>query len=117
MCSEDKLNHITAAVTSGAKEIFGDKLKSVILYGSYARGDYDSESDIDLMVLVDLPKNRLEDFWDPINKIASRLSLESEECTTVSIHEQDTETFDRYLPVLPFFQNVRREGVLLYDRT
>lgn len=33
--------------------IFGSKLKRVILFGSYARGDYDEESDIDVMFLID----------------------------------------------------------------
>lgn len=32
--------------------LYGDRLHGVILYGSYARGDYDDESDIDLMVLL-----------------------------------------------------------------
>ena len=36
------------------KKIYGTYLKSVILYGSYARGDYTSDSDIDIMLLVDL---------------------------------------------------------------
>ena len=35
-------------------EIYGNHLKTVILYGSYARGDYTEDSDIDIMVLLDL---------------------------------------------------------------
>lgn len=32
--------------------LYGDRLNGVVLFGSYARGDYDEESDIDLMVLL-----------------------------------------------------------------
>jgi len=32
--------------------LYGDRLSDVVLYGSYARGDYDDESDIDLMVVL-----------------------------------------------------------------
>ncbi|SOD79762.1 nucleotidyltransferase domain-containing protein [Spirosoma fluviale] len=32
--------------------LYGDRLGDVVLYGSYARGDYDDESDIDLMILL-----------------------------------------------------------------
>lgn len=38
------------------RRIYGTHLKQIILYGSYARGDYRDDSDIDLMVLVDLPE-------------------------------------------------------------
>ena len=34
------------------KRILGENLKKVILYGSYARGDYTENSDIDIMVLT-----------------------------------------------------------------
>ena len=34
------------------KEIYGDALQKVILYGAYARGDFNADSDIDIMILV-----------------------------------------------------------------
>lgn len=40
---------------SSIKDIYGKHIKQIILYGSYARGDFHSDSDIDIMVLVDLP--------------------------------------------------------------
>lgn len=42
------------------QKIYGSHLKSVILYGSYARGDYTPDSDIDIMLLVDLPTEEIE---------------------------------------------------------
>ena len=36
------------------RKIYGHHLKQVILYGSYARGDYTKDFDVDLMLLVDL---------------------------------------------------------------
>ena len=38
-----RINEITQKVLKAAKDTLGDKLDKVILFGSYARGDYDSE--------------------------------------------------------------------------
>ena len=37
------------------RNIFKDDFRMVRLYGSYARGDYNQNSDIDVMVLVNTP--------------------------------------------------------------
>ena len=41
------------------KNIYGSHLRQIILYGSYARGDFCSDSDIDIMILVDLSEVEL----------------------------------------------------------
>ena len=41
------------------QSIYGNMLKTVILYGSYARGDFSPDSDIDIMILVDLDDNEI----------------------------------------------------------
>ena len=40
--------------------IYGKHLKAVILYGSYARGDFRADSDVDIMILVDLTDAELK---------------------------------------------------------
>ena len=52
MCTKRQLNEILERVVGGSKTLFGDNLDSVILFGSYARGDYDDESDIDIMIMA-----------------------------------------------------------------
>ena len=46
MLTETSLDSITIAVKDEALRLFGDKLIRVVLYGSYARGDYEATSDI-----------------------------------------------------------------------
>jgi uncharacterized protein len=45
----------------------GEKLEKVILFGSYARGDYDEESDIDIMVIADIALGEANETRDKIN--------------------------------------------------
>ena len=48
---DKNIEGILAEYVAGVKRIFGNHLKTVILYGSYARGDYNDDSDIDIMIL------------------------------------------------------------------
>jgi predicted nucleotidyltransferase len=58
----------------GLQRLYGDRLKGTYLYGSYARGEADVESDVDvLVVLDDLPSYGLE--LDRTGNLISGLSL------------------------------------------
>ena len=48
--TKERIMEIVNAYVNDARIIFGAKLKSVILFGSCARGDYDDESDIILFL-------------------------------------------------------------------
>jgi len=48
----------------GLIRIYGDRLKGVYLYGSYARGDYREGSDVDVMILLKDYKN----YWDELRQ-------------------------------------------------
>jgi len=111
MCSQATLNQITGRVVDAVKDSLGDKLDKVILYGSFARGDYNEESDIDIMVLADIPREDELKEYNKINCFISRLGLEHDIVITVNI--TDCKTFYEYVDVLPYYMNVQREGVVL----
>ncbi|MDR1135898.1 MAG: nucleotidyltransferase domain-containing protein [Clostridiales Family XIII bacterium] len=105
------LDEITTKIVQAAKDSLGDKLDKVILYGSYARNGYDEESDIDIMVLADIP---LEERWRTylqISELTGYLSLEYD--VLVSINVIDCATFYKYINDLPFYVNVMKDGVEL----
>jgi predicted nucleotidyltransferase len=98
-------------VVEAARSVFGARLRDVVLYGSYARGDYKEWSDVDIMVLADIPN---EDRWKTyqiISKLTSGIDLEYD--ILVSINVTDCATFYKFLKVEPFYQNVQREGVVI----
>lgn len=107
-----ELNQITDTVTKSAKELLGDKLHSVILYGSYARGDYNEDSDIDIMILADVNDEDISYFHRKIWNITSNLSLEHN--ASVSVYIKNKIFFDKWLPTLPFYKNVMKDGIMLY---
>ena len=111
MCSKNTLELLLKETVNGLRGFFGEQLRSVILYGSYARGDYDDESDIDVMALVDMDKNELAAYRRRISNFSCELDMKYD--VVLSVKLQDKATFDRWSAVLPFFQNVKRDGVLV----
>ena len=100
---------ILKEVYEAAHELFGDKLRDVYLYGSYARGDFREDSDVDILVSVDLPPDELASFWRTFAHIGSEVSLEND--VTVSIAWKSYDQFHRYSASLPYYRNVLREGI------
>ena len=109
MCTQSQLTKILTLVDETAKTVFGEKLSAVYLYGSYARGDQSPDSDIDIMVLVDIPRESLSSYKRPFLELTSRLGIEND--TLIAVTLKDTETFYMYLDAVPFYKNVIKEGI------
>ena len=109
MCSKEQLAGIALLLADETRKILGDKLECIILYGSYARGDYDAESDIDIMVRIACDRDELSDYRKIFNKLAGRLSVEND--ISIFITLVDSSSFEKYKNHLPFYENVEREGV------
>ena len=107
--TEEKIKKVTALFTEEAKKIFGEKLKQVILYGSCARGDFQTDSDIDILLLLSVPRENLAFERKKIFAIADALDLEYEVVLAPVL--QSYEVYQTYLPVSSYYQTVQKEGV------
>ena len=112
MCTQNSLQKILGIVTERMKGLFGEKLCSIVLFGSYARGDFEDESDLDVFVMVDMDAETLASYRSEISRFSSRIALEYD--ILLSVILQDKRTFDKWQDTLPFFINVKREGVSVY---
>jgi predicted nucleotidyltransferase len=104
-----KVREILKKVDNKIIEMFGDKLEKVILYGSYARNENTSESDIDVMVLVNEDEYKIREYEDKITDIMVDLSLEYG--VVVSVYAQNAQEYEKQAKILPFLMNVQREGI------
>ena len=93
------------------KDILGDKLSKVILYGSYARGDYRENSDIDIMVLTTLTDNQIMQIKTDIYDLA--FDFQMEYGVDISVLIKNEEHFNYWLGALPFYDNDQKEGDIL----
>ena len=93
------------------KELLGDRVKKIILYGSYARGDFNNNSDVDIMILTDLNEKEIEDYLDKISDIAFDIELDKE--IYISPIIKNVDKYNARINVIPFYMNVQKEGVEL----
>lgn len=98
---------------SKIQKIYGSHLKSVILYGSYARDDYTSDSDVDIMILVDLPEDKMDQYSDALSELGFDYNVEHDIWMMPVV--KNVEHFKHWVFAYPFYKNVQKEGVILYE--
>lgn len=106
------MNHYTEIfkkLVPGLVNIFHDSVISIILYGSVARGSQTDESDIDIAVIV---KSYTKDMHEQMTDLVVDLELEYDKVLSVLLIDYDK--FTEWENVMPFYKNVKKEGVLLW---
>lgn len=101
-----EIRDLLAELKKGLTQIYGDRLKAVILFGSYARGDYQEGSDLDVMIVLSDYQNYGAEI-DRSGELISQLSLESGiSISRVIMKESQWQEDDT-----PLLRNIRVEGV------
>ncbi|MDO4303737.1 MAG: nucleotidyltransferase domain-containing protein [Bacillota bacterium] len=95
------------------RKIYGEHLRQIILYGSYARGDFKPDSDVDIMILVDLPEDKLSMFSDALSEVGFDYNVDYDIWFMPVVKNIDH--FNYWCPAYPFYSNVAKEGILLYE--
>ena len=91
-------------------EIYGEVLVSIILYGSVARGTHTEESDIDIAVMLKNEENA--DMKKRMTDIIVDLELEHNK--VLSVLRIDYEKFKIWEDTMPFYKNMKEDGVVLW---
>lgn len=94
------------------RKIYGSHLRKVILYGSYARGDFHPDSDIDIMILLDITDLDLKEYGTKLSYMTFDFNLDHD--LDIKPIAKNEEHFKKWLDNYPFYANINREGVVLY---
>lgn len=90
------------------RQIYGERFKSLILYGSHARGEATKDSDIDVVVVIEGIRNPARELGK-LSGVVSRISLKYD--TLIALYPISPVDFKHRDS--PLLLNVRREGVPL----
>lgn len=103
----------TAYIMAKIKEavLSVDPDATIILYGSYARGEQREDSDIDILVLTSKEGEKIS--WDEksvITKPVNRVSIDEDVWISTKVYTKEGWRTHR---VTPYYENVNREGIVL----
>lgn len=95
-------------LTQGVVDLFSDSILAIILYGSVARNDNTDESDIVIIIKNEMDDATKERFihW------SAELDLRYDR--VFSIIDIQEENMEKWGNVLPFYQNIQKEGIILW---
>lgn len=109
MCTEIQVSKISKQMLQSYRAVYGENIVSIYLYGSYARGNYTEDSDIDIAAIVkgnriDLQK-KLKLVWD----ISADIGIENDVIISPTVIPY--EEYEKYKEILPYYMNIRKEGM------
>ena len=105
------MEEICRRVVAAYRRAYGDDIEAIYLYGSYARSDYDEDSDIDFAAIVkgerlDVQKKRWQ-LWTDANEI----DLEFDVLTSPMVIS--SKIFEEYKNEVGYYGNIFKEGIRL----
>lgn len=109
MFTQEELSAIASDFAGQIENIFRDKLKSIILFGSYAREEQEEGSDIDIMILVDIDKMAIKNYRAKVVETVTEFEWKYNAIFSPIVQNYDE--FEKYKDASGFFKNVLKEGV------
>ncbi len=88
---------------------YGGRLKKIVLFGSYARGDYTSDSDMDVLIVLEDLNSGYKEISKLVPLIADLNLKYGELASCIAVSRVDYEKGRS-----PLLVNVHREGIALH---
>ena len=110
---DNRIHDIVLKFSQQVKKLLGQKLDKVILYGSYARGDYNEHSDIDIMILLDLSDMDIKQYRHELSGETFDFNMDHD--LDIKPIAKSQQHFQNWVEAYPFYANVEKEGVKLFE--
>ncbi|KUO92680.1 MAG: nucleotidyltransferase domain-containing protein [Thermocladium sp.] len=116
---KEPYNSLLKKLTKLLLDEFGDRLISVVVYGSVARGDHRNDSDVDLLIVIkDLPKTITERMM-LFEKIESKIEDDIDKLMDEGYYVTFSpimKTPEEAVRFSPLYMDMTDDAIILYDR-
>lgn len=106
------LDKVNQDMTDIMKRHYGERLAKIVLFGSYARGDFNEDSDVDYLVVLD--QENVSSFSEVSTTVAARNDYYLDtfiNLSAVVVSKNQYLTSNRI-----FYREVRKDGKCIYER-
>ena len=112
-CTDRKLEVVIRDMVATYRDVFGGEIDQILLYGSYARGEADFDSDIDIAAIVHGDRQELQEKLKKVWDVSSSLELKYEVIISPTVIPYDE--YMEYKEDLPYYRNISEEGIRVDD--
>ncbi len=109
MLTISQISNIYEQMVKCYRNIYGINITDIFLYGSYARGDYNDESDMDIVAIVKGSRSELQQKLTTIWDFSAEVGLENDIIISPAVIPYDE--FEKYKDKLPYYMNIYKEGL------
>ena len=109
MCTKNEFDELLKIIADTYREVYGKKVVKILLYGSFARGDNNEFSDVDIVALINDDRKDIQAALKDVWEVSSELELKYD--VIVSPTAIPIEEFEKYKNDLPYYKNINNEGV------
>ena len=102
------LDVICQRIASSYRRVYGDAIEAIFLYGSYARGDFSEDSDLDFVAIVRGERLNLQQKLNQVLDDTVKMDLEYDVISSPTVIPVDD--FQKYQAELPYYKNIFKEG-------
>ena len=106
---QKRIRNILKEFEQCMRNVFKEDFCKILVYGSYARGDYNENSDVDVMILVNTPLEKIISYYDQVSDCAFDFMMKYG--VDISPVIKNVEHFNYWKDDLPYYHNVLKEGV------
>lgn len=103
------IHQVANEYKASLQDLYGNELVELILFGSYARGDYHEESDLDFAVVLRNPNTRPASEIAKTSAIGSRLSLKY----GLMLSSLPTSLQKKQTSMQGIYQEIRKDGIAI----